>query len=425
MTSHPNAEVLLRESWAFRALTPQDIGVLGSTVRVRQLPAGDVLFRQGESGDSLAMVCSGRLLVSVVGDPHDHGYEATVGPDEFIGEMACVDPALRSATVTALGDVVLIEIDRQLFDSFMVSAPDAASALLRMMATKLGERIRATNARVSLVPCSAYPRTGFDAAQGCLRRSAGSPVDLRRTGFFRNFRDADIRALVGAGRLERLEAGHVLWNQGDPPGGCVVVTEGELEVLISGPAGGPRCVAQLGPGSLAGQMALIDGTPRAATLRVGREGARVLSLDASIVDTLLCASHKTAIRFQRELVVAGIRQLRLANALLKDLFATARKKPQPVLNRRAASPGEHVSRIAQPTDVSRARPGDRGGSRGPVSLGAEDERLGPDDLASQFLRVAVREWGVDLSELARVRRAQSALAELDRQDRLRESQQRR
>lgn len=74
---------------------------------------------------------------------------------------------------------------------------------------------------------------------------------------------------VGLARLARpmaLKAGAILFEAGDPGNGCYAVTEGSLKVSMLSVEGDEQLLAVLGPGHLVGELALLDGRPRSATV---------------------------------------------------------------------------------------------------------------------------------------------------------------
>jgi CRP-like cAMP-binding protein len=62
-----------------------------------------------------------------------------------------------------------------------------------------------------------------------------------------------------------------LFLAGDPGDGCYRLNEGLLKVCISSPTGAERILAILGPGSIVGDMAMIDGQPRSASVTALRD----------------------------------------------------------------------------------------------------------------------------------------------------------
>jgi CRP-like cAMP-binding protein len=69
----------------------------------------------------------------------------------------------------------------------------------------------------------------------------------------------------------KLAADTVLFLAGDPGDGCYRLTEGLLKVSIASPTGAERILAILGPGAIVGDMAMIDGRPRSASVSALRD----------------------------------------------------------------------------------------------------------------------------------------------------------
>jgi CRP/FNR family transcriptional regulator, cyclic AMP receptor protein len=70
-----------------------------------------------------------------------------------------------------------------------------------------------------------------------------------------------------------LDAGQTLFEEGEPGKAMFVVISGELDIFVRG-----INVESVGPDGLIGELALIDGTPRAAKV-VARTNAKLLSID--------------------------------------------------------------------------------------------------------------------------------------------------
>jgi CRP/FNR family transcriptional regulator, cyclic AMP receptor protein len=68
-----------------------------------------------------------------------------------------------------------------------------------------------------------------------------------------------------------LEKGKTLFESGAVGDGCYWLQEGVLKVSISSPQGAERILAILGPGSIVGELAMLDGLPRSATVQALRD----------------------------------------------------------------------------------------------------------------------------------------------------------
>jgi len=77
--------------------------------------------------------------------------------------------------------------------------------------------------------------------------------------------------LLANAKPVNLAAEETLFFAGDPGDGCYRVTEGLLKVSIASPTGAERILAILGPGAIVGDMAMIDGRPRSASVSALRD----------------------------------------------------------------------------------------------------------------------------------------------------------
>ena len=78
-------------------------------------------------------------------------------------------------------------------------------------------------------------------------------------------------SLFREARVVRLAPQQMLFVAGDPGDGCYQVEEGLLKVVAPSPSGGDRILAILGPGELVGELSMIDGLPRSASVTTLRE----------------------------------------------------------------------------------------------------------------------------------------------------------
>jgi CRP/FNR family transcriptional regulator, cyclic AMP receptor protein len=90
-----------------------------------------------------------------------------------------------------------------------------------------------------------------------------------------------------------LEAGEVLFEEGDAAESVFVIATGELESVKRLPGDRAPTAARLGPGTALGEMAMLAGVPRVATARAVRE-TRGIAVDARAVQQLVAGSHPGA-----------------------------------------------------------------------------------------------------------------------------------
>lgn len=96
---------------------------------------------------------------------------------------------------------------------------------------------------------------------------------MRGIELFRGCSDGELRSLARAFDAVELPAGHVLTREGGPGVEAFVLATGSAEVVIDGDP-----IASLGPGSVVGEMALVDRGRRTATVTL-TSSATVLVAD--------------------------------------------------------------------------------------------------------------------------------------------------
>jgi CRP-like cAMP-binding protein len=129
----------------FADLSDDYIQIILAACEERLLVAGEELFLEGDSGDTLWLVKSGRVEIykNIRGDI-DRTL-ALLGPGEVIGEMGFIDLSLRSAgaRTTEISDFLVLS--RSAFAQVCAQHPMVAAAFYRNLATILAERVRHTN----------------------------------------------------------------------------------------------------------------------------------------------------------------------------------------------------------------------------------------------------------------------------------------
>ena len=99
---------------------------------------GKVIVRQGEMGDRMFVIQSGRVRVTRTVDGREIEL-AELKEGDFFGEMAIIDRETRSATVSAVGDVRLLSIDKKNFLRRIHEDPSLAYRVLQRMSQKIRE----------------------------------------------------------------------------------------------------------------------------------------------------------------------------------------------------------------------------------------------------------------------------------------------
>ena len=135
---------------------------------------------------------------------------------------------------------------------------------------------------------------------------------LRSSPLFARLPDDDVAELAAGGQALRLPAGEVLMAEGDPSDAMIVVLDGQLEITRDGGGGPPVLLNVCSRGDLLGELGVLQGVPRSATVRA-RTPALVQRIGADALDRLL--AHP---RSARALLQATARRLAREEALLRQ-----------------------------------------------------------------------------------------------------------
>jgi CRP-like cAMP-binding protein len=132
---------------------------------------------------------------------------------------------------------------------------------------------------------------------------------LRSSELFENQPEDVIQAVCALGRFEEYGPGAVVVRQGEPGNRLYIVKSGVLEIVAARADGGDATpVAYLGAGEVLGELALLTGSPRSATIR-SPEHAVLFTLDKELFLDLM----ETLPTFTRSLCLLLARRLEATN----------------------------------------------------------------------------------------------------------------
>ena len=140
----------LRQVDWLRGLSDDELRVLVPSVDVRQFGAGELLIRAGEQGESMFIFRSGTAEVFAHTADGQTRHLANYVRGDFTGEMALMTGEPRTASVRAITDVEVIEMDREGFTQLFKQHPAAASAIGDIIAARNEDRLAKLSAGDSM-----------------------------------------------------------------------------------------------------------------------------------------------------------------------------------------------------------------------------------------------------------------------------------
>lgn len=135
-TKQDQRERVLRGVDLFESLDDDQRRAVAAATRPRVYGDGEVVVRQGEAGQSMYIVCSGRI--SIVLEPEKKAV-ASIERGGYFGEMSLLTGEARTATAIAQGDVVLFEIDVDLFRTLAAESPHTIERIGVAAMTRRGQ----------------------------------------------------------------------------------------------------------------------------------------------------------------------------------------------------------------------------------------------------------------------------------------------
>ncbi len=267
MSTHPLPRELRSLLIARHFHEPFPLAVVDELVDVLdhlQLPAGEVLLRQGDPGDDLYVVLTGCLAISIERPGTASALIDEIGPGGVVGEMALLTGQPRSATARAVETSDLARLSRADFERLAAGYPETLQAFLHRVLPRLR--------RVQLV--------------GVL------------TELFGELGPAAIRDLEAELDWVSVGSGARLFAEGDAGDDVYIVVNGRLRVVATDTDGSRRVLEEVGRGAAIGELGLLTGEPRAATVLAVRD-TDLLRLSKAAFDRLADVHPRAMLQIAR------------------------------------------------------------------------------------------------------------------------------
>ena len=243
----PVDEILRRSSF-FRFLPEDHYDSVRGLFREEQLDFGEVIVRQGDEADAMYILTAGRARVVKESEEGKEIALTTLHPGDEFGEQGLLDGGTRTATVRCSTAVELLRLDRHDFFPVLTRYPELKTAL------DLTARHRALHG--FLYEFSNFGRLPVKALRELLGKL--SPVGFSK--------------------------GELVIREGEPAGPMYVIEAGRLRVFKT-IKGRPRNLAFYRAGDFFGELAILNGAPRAASVEAATD-VRLLALEPAAVKEL-------------------------------------------------------------------------------------------------------------------------------------------
>lgn len=132
MASKKQVAESLAEVPLFSRCTKRDLRTIARHVEVVTVDPGTDVVTQGEEGETFFLVITGSLIVT-----QDGRQTAELGPNDHFGELALLDSAPRSATVSTVDEAELAVLSVRMFRVLLRDLPQISAGMLGSLAAQL------------------------------------------------------------------------------------------------------------------------------------------------------------------------------------------------------------------------------------------------------------------------------------------------
>jgi len=231
---------------------------------------GDVIFRQGEMGETFYRIEAGSAEVIVNYQGENEKKLTELGTGRFFGELAVLETYPRSATVIALEDGTIVkEIAEKELNDYFTQEPDKIMELFR----HIGGRVRSLTADYQeasavLEKLSAEEKTEDEGLLGRIGKVLGKFFGQREQGIsaetLREIENADFTAGYSKETVN-YKAGTVIFREGEPGRCMYAIHWGQVGIYTDYGKPEQKLLGDLNAGQFFGEMGMIEDEPRSAT----------------------------------------------------------------------------------------------------------------------------------------------------------------
>lgn len=286
----------LNDNPLFSVLSPKELSHLAENAKVLNYSLGEVVVKEGDEGDSMFILYSGKARVLSKDIQGQDITLATLSKGDHFGENSLITKERRNATVRASGDVVIIKIDKEDFNHLVAENPplrDYFSKFLSNMAMH---------------------------------------TFLKKTTLLGTLPAKEIREFLDKFKIKEFQEGEEIVKQGEEGDSFYIIRNGRVKVVIRDDTGREKTVNFLREGQFFGEIALVKEAPRTASV-IAIEKTTLFLLEKQDFEELIQRSPQIEKVIQDSIIkyridipdVQGINE-----EILKKVKKTKEKKELPV-----------------------------------------------------------------------------------------------
>jgi cAMP-dependent protein kinase regulator len=214
----------------FSDLKKEELSRVMEKIRARSASKGERVCREGDAGDSIYIISRGRMTVSRNDPQKGRMVLGELKEGDFFGEFGFFSNSRRQASVEADAETELLEITREDLQAILAEYPSVSRVLFKFYKDRVLDNLLAS-----------------------------SPL-------FQTFSPSDRREVLKHLTLEEIAGGISVVEEGTPGDCLYIIKSGEVEVFTVGLKGERLVLARLKEGDYFGEISLLTGRPRTASV---------------------------------------------------------------------------------------------------------------------------------------------------------------
>jgi len=256
----------------FSDLKKEELSRVMEKIQAKRFARGKAICREGDPGNSLYIISHGKVAISRQQPGKGKIVLNELTDGDFFGEFAYFANARRQATVEALEDTEVLEMTKDELQRVIQEFPPVSKVLFKFYKERVLDNL------------------------------------LAASTLFQSFPPEERRKLFEEVTLEEFPAGNLVIEEGTPGDCLYIIKSGEVEVFTLDAMREKLVLAKLQEGDYFGEISLISGRPRTASVKVLR-AAELVRLDKKNFDRIV-AGHPETLK-----VLEDSLQTRLENKL--------------------------------------------------------------------------------------------------------------
>jgi cAMP-dependent protein kinase regulator len=219
----------------FSDLRKEELSRVIEKIQAKQYARATVVCQEGDSGDSIFIISHGKVGVFRRNSSGEKVFITELKEGDFFGEFGFFSNSRRQATVETVVDTEVLEITKKDLEEIIREFPSVSEVLLKFYKTRVLDTLLATSS------------------------------------LFRSFPIQERKNILGKFSVEVFPAGATVLEEGAPGDSLYIIKKGGVEVYTVDMQGAELKLAQLKEGDFFGEISLLKGQPRTASIRVLEE----------------------------------------------------------------------------------------------------------------------------------------------------------